>query len=133
MEELQKPKKLKKLPNAQFSIMSAVWASEPPVTANTIIQQYGDKVSLKVQTATSLLLRLVERGFLHIEKDSKEQAYSPIVSREEYLRFETAIFVKRFYNNSFINLSTIMFDGEAFTDEDIEELRGLVNRNYQNQ
>jgi len=119
--------KMKKLPDAEFDIMNVVWANKPPVTANIIMRQHGDGEGWKVQTAISLLLRLVERGFLRTEKNGKERIYFPVVDKEDYLRFETGNFLKQFHKNSFLNLATAMYNDEALTDEDIDGLRKLLN------
>ena len=119
--------KMKKLPDAEFDIMKVVWANEPPITANTIMKQHGNGEGWKVQTAISLLLRLVERGFLRTEKNGKERTYFPTVNQEDYLKFETGNFLNQFHNNSFLNLVTTMYDNDALTDEDINGLRKLLN------
>ena len=113
---------MKKLPDAEFDIMKVIWANEPPITANMIMQQHGNGEGWKVQTAISLLLRLVERGFLRTEKNGKERTYFPIVNKEDYLKFETGIFMKQVHNNSFANLVTTMYDDKALSDKDIDEL-----------
>jgi len=113
---------MRKLPDAEFDIMKVVWANEPPVTANIIMRQHGNNAGWKVQTAISLLLRLVERGFLHTEKTGKERMYFPIIKKEEYLKFETGNFIKQFHDNSFLNLVTTMYSDEALSDGDIDEL-----------
>ena len=114
--------KIKKLPDTEFEIMKAVWASNPPITANIIMQNHGNKAGWKVQTAISLLLRLVERGFLRTEKNGKERTYFPIVKKDDYLKFETGKFIKQFHNNSILNFVNTMYDGEALNDDDIDEL-----------
>ena len=106
--------------------MKVVWANQPPVTANMIMKQYGVKEGWKVQTAISLLLRLVDRGFLRTEKTGKERTYYPMVDQEDYLRFETGNFLKQFHDNSFLNLVTALYDDKALSDEDIEGLRKLL-------
>jgi len=113
---------MKKLPDAEFDIMKVVWANEPPITTNIIMQQHGNNEGWKVQTAISLLLRLVERGFLRTEKNGKERTYFPMVNREDYLKFETGNFIKQFHDNSFVNLVTTMYDDKALSDADIDEL-----------
>ena len=113
---------MKKLPDAEFDIMKVVWANKPPITANMIMQQHGNKEGWRVQTAISLLLRLVERGFLHTEKNGKERTYFPIVNKEDYLKFETGIFMKQVHNNSFTNLVATMYNDKALSDKDIDEL-----------
>ena len=114
--------KMKKLPDAEFNIMKVVWANEPPITTNIIMQQHGNLEGWKVQTAISLLRRLVERGFLRTEKSGKERAYFPIVNKEDYLKFETGNFMKQFHENSFLNLVNTMYNDKSLTDEDIDEL-----------
>ena len=115
-------KKMKKLPDAEFDIMQVVWANEPPITTNIIMQQLGNERKWKAQTVISLMLRLVERGFLSTEKNGKERTYFPIVEKEDYLQFETGNFMKQFHNNSFLNLANTMYDNKVLTDEDIDEL-----------
>ena len=114
--------KMRKLPDAEFDIMKVVWANKPPITTNIIMQQHGNNEGWRVQTAISLLHRLVERGFLRTEKNSKERTYFPLVSKEDYLKFETGNFIKQFHNNSFLNLVSSMYDDKALTDMDIDEL-----------
>ena len=114
--------KIKKLPDAEFDIMKVVWANEPPITTNIIMEQLGREREWKAQTVISLMLRLVERGFLHTEKNSKERTYFPLISKEDYLKFETGNFMKQFHDNSFINFVNTLYDEEALTDKDIDEL-----------
>jgi predicted transcriptional regulator len=102
--------------------MKVVWANEPPITTNIIMHQLGNEREWKVQTTISLLLRLVERGFLRTEKNSKERTYFPTVNREDYLKFETGNFMKQFHNNSFLNFVTTMYNDKALSDDDIDEL-----------
>ena len=115
-------KMMKKLPDAEFDIMKVVWANEPPITTSIVMQQLGNERAWKAQTTISLMLRLVERGFLRTEKNGKERTYFPLVSKEEYLKFETGNFIKQFHDNSFLNLVTALYDDKTLTDEDIDEL-----------
>lgn len=115
-------KKMKQLPDAEFNVMKVVWSNEPPITTNIIMEQHGNQEEWKAQTAISLLLRLVDRGFLRTEKNGKERTYFPLIEKEDYLQFETGNFIKQFHNNSLLNLVSTMYDGEALSDEDIEEL-----------
>jgi len=114
--------KMKKLPDAEFDIMKVVWAHEPPITTTIIMEQLGNEKEWKIQTVVSLMLRLVERGYLRSEKHGKERTYFSLVSREDYLRFETGNFMKQYHNNSFLNLVNTLYDDKALTDEDIDEL-----------
>lgn len=103
---------IKKLPDAEFEIMKVVWANEPPITSSIIMEQLGKDKDWKAQTILTLMVRLVERGFLRTEKNSKERLYFPLISKEEYLKFETRSFMERFHGNSFASLVTTLFDGK---------------------
>ena len=113
---------MKKLPDSEFELMKVVWANDPPITTNIIMQQLGNERGWKAQTVISLMMRLVERGFLHTEKKSKERTYFPLIHKDEYLKFETSTFMKQFHDNSFIKLATTLYDDKSLTDEDIDEL-----------
>jgi predicted transcriptional regulator len=113
---------MRKLPDAEFEIMKVVWANEPPITTGIIMRQLGDEREWKAQTIISLMLRLVERGFLRTEKNGKERTYFALIDRDDYLKFETGNFMKQFHGNSFINLVNTLYNDNALTDEDIDEL-----------
>ena len=114
--------KIKKLPDAEFDIMKVVWDNEPPVTTTFVKDQLGKDKEWNIQTVVTLMLRLVERGFLRSEKHGKERTYFPLVSKEDYLKFETGNFMKQYHNSSLFNLINTLYDGEALTDKDIDEL-----------
>ena len=114
--------KMKKLPDAEFDIMKVVWANDPPITTPIIMEQLGKEKEWKIQTVVSLMLRLVERGFLRSEKRGKERTYYPLISKEDYLKFETGNFMRQYHNSSLFNLINTLYDGEALTDGDIDEL-----------
>lgn len=114
--------KMKKLPDAEFEIMKVVWTNPPPVTTNVIMRQLGNEKTWKIQTVVSLMLRLVERGFLRSEKNGNKRSYFPLIGREDYLKYETGNFIKQYHGSSFLSLVNTLYDGETLTDKDIDEL-----------
>ena len=117
---------LKKLPDTEFEIMKVVWANEPPITTNIVMEQLGNVRNWKAPTVISLMLRLVEKGFLITEKNGKERTYFPLISKENYLKFETGNFMKLYHENSFLSLVNTLYDGKQLSDSDIEELMKWV-------
>jgi len=114
--------KIKSLPDAEFEIMKVVWANEPPITTNMIMEQLGNQKTWKAPTAISLLLRLVERGFLRTEKAGKERTYYPLIGKEEYLQFETGNFIKFYHENSVASFVNAMSKDKELDKNDINEL-----------
>ena len=113
---------MKKLPDTEFDIMKVVWANEPPITTNIIMQQLGNKREWKAQTVISLMLRLVERGFIRTELNVKERTCFQLLSKEDYLKFETGDFMERFHGNSFASLITTLYAGKKLKDSDLDQL-----------
>lgn len=113
---------MKKLPDAEFEIMKVVWSNEPPITTNIIMEQLGKEKDWKAQTIITLLLRLVERGFVRTEKNGKERTYYPIINKEDYLKFESNDFLKRFHKNSFQSLVATLYNDKKISDKDLDEL-----------
>ena len=115
-------KKFKKLPDAEFDIMKVVWANEPPITTNIVMEQLGKERDWKAQTVISLMLRLVERNFLVTEKNGKERTYFPLISHDEYLQFETDNFIKQYHGSSVLNLMNTLYVGKSLDDNEIDAL-----------
>ncbi len=121
---------LKKLPDAEFEVMQAIWQSDPPVTSNMLIkvlERDSGKV-WKPQTVHTLLGRLSDKGFLSSEKNGKERLFFPLVGREEYLQFETQSFVKQYHGGNRLNLINALYQGETLSENDVEELMEWVDR-----
>lgn len=117
---------MKKLPDTEFEIMKVVWANKPPITTNMVMEQLGNERGWKAPTVISLMLRLVEKGFLRTEKNGKERIYFPLVGKEDYLEYETGNFMKQYHENSFLSLVNTLYDGKKLNDSDIEELMKWV-------
>lgn len=102
--------------------MKVVWANQPPITTNMIMEQLGREKDWRAQTIITLLSRLVDRGFVRTEKNGKERSYFPLVAKEDYLKFETGDFIERFHENSFASLVTTLYNGKKLQDRDLDEL-----------
>ena len=111
---------LKRLPDTEFEVMKAVWNTAAPMNVNAVAKQLNK--DWKIQSVISLMLRLVERGFIRTEKIGRERVYFPVVKREDYLKFETGNFVKQYHENSALKLVTTLFDSQDLSDSDIDEL-----------
>lgn len=113
---------MKKLPDAEFEIMKTIWANEPPITTNMIMEQLGKEKEWKAQTVITLLLRLTKRGFIKSEKNGKERMYFPIINKEDYLKFESGDFMERFHENSFTSLIATLYNDKKINDSDLDDL-----------
>ena len=115
---------IKKLPESEFEIMMAVWEHPGPVTSEVLLDRLNK--TWKKSTLLNFLTRLCERGFLSCEKQGKINVYTPLVAREDYIQWESAGFLKKVHLGSLTGLVASLYDGEAITKSDLEELENFI-------
>lgn len=114
---------IKRLPDAEFEIMKVIWSSTPPVTTLQIMEKLGDDKDWKPQTVLTMLVRLIEKGFLQSERVGRERNYTPAITEQDYMQVETGDFMKRYYGNSMGSLVKTLYDGQNLSPEDLRELK----------
>ena len=115
----------KRLPESEAEIMLAIWEMGGSVTADEImprLQKNWGKTTL-----LNLLTRLTAREFLSCRKEGRVNVYTPLVEKEEYLRWESDSFLRRFHAGSLKKLVASLYDGNSVTKEDLEELRRFID------
>ena len=76
----------KKLPDAEYEVMQAIWTGEPPLNTAYLMEQVGRERGWKAPTLISFLVRLEDRGYITSVKRGKERYYTPVADRDTYLR-----------------------------------------------
>ena len=117
----------KRLPDAEFTVMKAIWSLNSPITTNEITNKLADK-SWKPQTLLTVLKRLSEKGFLNIIKEGKQHQYKVLITEDEYLEIETGSFLKRYAGNSIGALVKTLYSEGELTQNDIDELRDILDQ-----
>ena len=118
---------VKKLPDAEFQVMKAIWGMAPPVTSASVMEALPPEQAASPKIIT-LLSRLQKKGFLRSEKPGKEREYFPTVTQEEYLQGETQSLVRKFGGTSAPRLVRCLLDDQKLSREDIEELRQWLDQ-----
>ena len=114
---------IKRLPDAEFEIMKVIWDSTPPVTTVQIMEKLESGRDWKPQTVLTMLVRLIEKGFLSSERVGRERNYTPAIPEQDYMQIETGDFMKRYSGNSVGSLVKTLYDGQNLSEEDLRELR----------
>lgn len=115
--------KAKRLPDTEFEIMDAIWDMDPPVTTPMIMEKIGKERGWKTQTLVSLFARLTERGFLQVGGHKQRyREFYPVISREEYLSYETDAFVNHYHKNSIVSLLTSLKGNDKLREAELAEL-----------
>lgn len=120
---------MRRLSDTEYEIMDFAWSVTPPFTTAMVMEHIGVERAWRMQTAVTLINRLIDRGFIRAEKAAKgrERLLTPIISREEYLQFETGSFVEHYHKNSIASLIGSL-GREKITERDLDELSAFVER-----
>jgi len=103
--------------------MKVIWDSTPPVTTVQIMEKLESGKDWKPQTVLTMLVRLIEKGFLSSERVGRERNYTPAIPEQDYMQIETGDFMKRYSGNSVGSLVKTLYDGQNLSEEDLRELR----------
>jgi len=120
----------KKLPDAEFVVMSAIWAGTPPVNTAYLMEAVGRERGWKAPTLISFLVRLEERGYISSTKQGKERYYMPVAEESKYMQTVTAEFVEQYHKGSFVHLMDTLFKDKSLSESDIDELLEWLKSKY---
>ena len=115
---------VKRLPEGEREIMQHIWDETPPVERRTIERALGEK-HLAPSTILTYLTRLTEKGFLSVEREGRSNAYTPLISRREYLAAESRDLLDKLYGGSLRSFAVSLCDG-GVSREEIDELRRML-------
>ncbi|WP_025852501.1 BlaI/MecI/CopY family transcriptional regulator [Paenibacillus ehimensis] len=120
-------KHLGKMSETEMEVMEVIWELSTPVTVNQLLEIFESK-GWKTSTLSTLLKRLIEKGFLTKSMSGKVNYYNPALTFREYKKYETQSFLGRLYNGKVKNFIAALVDEDEFTQDDITELKEWFKR-----
>ena len=119
-------KKLPQISEAEYEVMKTVW-KYAPITTNEVTEKLTPETGWSPKTVQTLLKRLVNKGVLTYQKQSRMFVYSPVFQEEDYLQQKNASFLKRYYNGNLPAMFSSFLDSEEISDKEIDSLRSLLD------
>ena len=121
-------KKIKKLPDSELDIMLVIWEAGVPVSRAYIEKHVQKKRKLATTTVLTFLSRLIKKGFVSSEKQGNMNIYTAIICEQDYLNAESKSILKKLYGNSLTSFVASLYDGNAISDEQLEELQDFLKK-----
>lgn len=115
----------KRLPDAELAVMQAIWDCTPPVSRACLEVRLEKSHPMAMTTLLTLLSRLVERGFLTVEKHGRGNCYTPIVTRHAYLSSQGSQFFRSLCGGNISLFANALCDS-GLTKEELAQLRQLL-------
>ena len=111
-----------RLSDAETEIMGVIWTLDAPVTAAQLLDRFAHK-GWKIQTMSTFLPRLVDKGVLAQGKRGKSNTYSPAVTEAEYHSLEAQHVIDSMYNGSLRDFLAAFSGGSALKQSEVDELK----------
>ena len=116
---------MKRLPDTELEVMKALWDLGPD-TPRPLLEKELSAFSWASNTVNTYLTRLAEKGFVSVRRDRRGNLYTPLVSREDYLAFDSRSVLSRLYGSSPRNFVAALAS-QGLEARDIQELRSLLD------
>ena len=117
---------MKRLPDTELEVMKALWASGPD-TPRSALDQALSAFQWSPNTVNTYLARLSEKGFVSVRREGQSNRYTPLISQEDYLAFDSQQVLSRLYGSSPRNFVAALAKG-GLKQKDLDELRDLLDQ-----
>ena len=118
--------KIPKISEAEWEVMKIVWSKAVPCTANEIVDALGNFSDWKPNTIKTLITRLVKKGALGFREERRIYWYYPLITENKCIRSETKSFVKRVFGGAIKPMLVTFLQEENLSQEEIEELKRIL-------
>jgi BlaI family penicillinase repressor len=115
------------LTEAEWEIMKVVWEKEP-CAAGTVQESLAAGRNRAYSTVKTTMDRMVEKGFLEIEKIRNLQLFKSRVSKVDAKRGEFRKMLKRAFDGALTPMMQFLIEHEGLSKEEASQLRILVER-----
>jgi BlaI family penicillinase repressor len=114
----------KDLTKAEEQLMQVLWKMQRAFIREIIDQMPEPK---PVHSSVSTIMRVLEaKGLVGYDAFGKSHRYFPLISREEYKRFQLMKLLSNYFENSAQKLFSFFIDQQQIPEEDVKEIKKMI-------
>ena len=113
-----------KLFDSEAKVMEIIW-EKSPISAKNVSLIAAETIGWNKNTTYTVLKKLEAKGF--IRREDPGFICTPLVSQHQMQKVEAASFVKKVFGGSRKALFSALLDDEPLSEEEINELRKLLD------
>lgn len=118
--------KLPQISEAEFEVMKIIW-KYAPINTNEITDRLVQSTAWRPKTIQTLIKRLVTKGVLSYEKQSRVFVYTPLVQESEYINQESSSFLDRYFDGDITAMLSSYIENDKLSEAEINALRSLLS------
>jgi len=115
---------MKNLTKKEEQIMQVLWDLGKAMV-NDIIAKLPDP-DLPYTTISSIVRILEKKGFVDHKPYGKTHEYYPLISREEYKKYQMSNFVKQYFDSSYKNVVSFFAENKDISPEELRDILVLI-------
>ena len=116
---------MKRLPDTELEVMKALWEIGETASRSEI-EQLLTEFNWNANTVNTYLTRLRQKGFVDVTRSGRDNFYTALVSREDYLAFDSRSTLNRLYGSP-KNFIAALARGGIRADE-VDQLKALIDK-----
>ena len=120
-------KNIGRLSETEMEVMQTIWELPAPVTVAQILAIFEESKGWKTSTLSTILARLIEKGFLTKEMKGKVNYYNTSLTLQEYQNHEAGSLLTNLYGGNVKNLIAALIDSSGISQKDVEDLKQWFN------
>ncbi|WP_319479164.1 BlaI/MecI/CopY family transcriptional regulator [uncultured Draconibacterium sp.] len=118
---------MKKLTPKEEVILSLFW-EKGPMFVKELKELYSDQ-KLHYNTLSTMVRAMEEKGFIAHEKFGNTYRYFAAITKEEYSKGTLGNVVKKYFNNSYKSVVSLLVEEENLSLEDLKKLIAEIENN----
>lgn len=112
-----------RLSETEMEVMQTIWDLKGPVTVQQVLDIFARTRGWKTSTLSTILSRLITKGFLTKSIKGKANHYTPTLLENEYKNYETQKFVSSVHGGSIRSFVAALANTTEMSSDEIAELR----------
>lgn len=112
--------------DAEYQVMKVIWTANAPISTNEVVEKLEKTTAWKPKTIQTLLSRLVKKGALKYEKDSRVFVYTPLFEESAVLEKENVTFLNRFYDGTLNSMVVNLIEQDKLSEDDMNDLKRIL-------
>jgi BlaI family transcriptional regulator, penicillinase repressor len=112
--------------DSEWKVMKVLWKGSPK-SGSEIVEALESDTDWNPKTIHTLIRRLVAKGAISAKKENTFYSYYAAVTEDECVKEETKTFLEKCFNGSFNMLISNFIKDEKLTEQELEELRSLLD------
>ena len=118
---------LPQISESEFEVMKIIW-KYAPISTNEITEKLLQTTSWSPKTIQTLIKRLVNKGAVTYEKQSRMFVYTPAIKENEYIGQESNSFLNRYYDGNITTMLSAYIENDKLSESELDTLRTLLSQ-----